>query len=599
MADPVALEGLGSDDRQLLKEAVCDAILERTRKAVSGDGVYGAVVLGEKPSRVLSSGFILPRLNEDGDDETSDIRIAAHGMDVRIRPTSGAVLVQPQLCVYVRAIPTSGELFARGGRLIPRADFNDAARQHIRDEVNRRAAASSPPDPSPRGRAAWRAEITREVYASMGVSVPRGAQLPAGDDRDADESGGALEPSPVLNGRLEIPSNHSRRYEIPQKWIRLEVEAPVLELPLPCDPAGWARLASDHKATLLGRIRAAYTAWIATPYGQDHAWRRLFPPSESFWSADRWDAFVGLARQTPPDPADLIPAFDAQVLVQALNDPLQPGEHSVRIALENLRESDSTLECGLFGVNVTTRLPQAALGPMRLERVRRSYHLAGFMTMPGIGVNGGIEDLGLDGDLRALRTTWMPRYVLPRMRATEIPAVPTSYAVLADPKREVADLQALPATMEEWINRVRTTTVLSAPGEEGSTADETIQETRFRDDLTAWAQEAARITRGIEVLVEARATWRGAPMAPAAAPYRAWLLLNQTFAAANPPRPDEPPPGWRLFQLAFVLAHIPTFASRLPEYADRFDAAFDEDAASLLYMSTGGGKTEAFFSTLR
>jgi hypothetical protein len=51
---------------------------------------------------------------------------------------------------------------------------------------------------------------------------------------------------------------------------------------------------------------------------------------------------------------------------------------------------------------------------MRLERVRRSYHLAGFMTMPAIGVNGGVDDLGIYGGDRRLRTTWMPRYVLPR-----------------------------------------------------------------------------------------------------------------------------------------------------------------------------------------
>ena len=41
------------------------------------EGVHGAVILGEKPSRVLASAFILPRLNEDGDDESSDIKIPA------------------------------------------------------------------------------------------------------------------------------------------------------------------------------------------------------------------------------------------------------------------------------------------------------------------------------------------------------------------------------------------------------------------------------------------------------------------------------------------------------------------------------------------
>ena len=55
---------------------------------------------------------------------------------------------------------------------------------------------------------------------------------------------------------------------------------------------------------------------------------------------------------------------------------------------------------------------------------------------------------------------------------------------------------------------------------------------------------------------------------------------------------------WRLFQLGFILAHIPTFASRMPEFADRFDADRDELSASLLYFATGGGKSEAFFGLL-
>ncbi|MDI3471219.1 MAG: Superfamily II DNA and RNA helicase [Pseudolabrys sp.] len=256
------------------------------------------------------------------------------------------------------------------------------------------------------------------------------------------------------------------------------------------------------------------------------------------------------------------------------------------------------MECGLFNVNLTVELPNDALGPMRLERVRRSYHLAGFMTMPAIGVNGGVSDLGIDEGVRSLRTTWMPRYVLPRTQATEIAAVPTSYGQLGQETTDLSDLAALPQALRDWIDVVARETQLSVPGEEGSAEDEAAQQTRFQDDLRAWRNEAARISAGVALLVEAQGAWRRDRSAAAGVPYRAWLLLNRAFAAASPPREGEPPPGWRLFQLAFVLAHVPTFASRLPDYAGHFDAAFDEDAASLLYMATGGGKTEAFFGTL-
>ena len=598
MAEPRALDGMLWDDRQQLKEAVCDAVLERTRRVVSGEGVHGAAVLGEKPSRVLASAFILPRLNEDGDDESSDIKIPAHGIDFRVRPAAGALRVLPNLSVYVRALPTAAELFGRDGRLIPRADFNDAARQHAKDQISRRASAEIPRGTPSGERAVRRAAISREIYIAMGVGVPPAARLPGGDDRDDAAVEEGVPPSQVLGGRLRIPDRLSRRYDIPQKWIRLRVDVPQLELPLPCDPDRWQALAADHKTELLRSIRTAYFDWIASPIGQNEAWRKLHPPSEAFWEPDAWDRFLANARTVAPNTSDLVPNFDAQVLVQPLHDPLQRQTFSVRIALENLRESDATMECGLFNVDLIVELPNDALGPMRLERVRRSYHLAGFMTMPAIGVNGGVCDLGVREGVRALRTTWMPRYVLPRAQATEIPSVPTSYRQLGLDTADVNELAALPRAMRDWIDVVARETELSVPGEEGSADDEDAQRNRFQDDLRAWRSEAARIAAGVDVLAAAQQAWLHDRSAAAGVPYRAWLLLNRTFAAAAPSRDGEPPAGWRLFQLAFVLAHIPTLASRLPEYAGSFDATFDEDSASLLYMATGGGKTEAFFGTL-
>jgi len=598
MAELRALDGLNADERQLLKEAVCDAVLERTRGVVSGEGPHGAIILGEKPSRSLSSAFVLPRLDEDGDDEASDIRIASHGLDLRLRPSAGSLHLCPSLSVYVRALPLATELFARNGRLIPRADFNDVARAHARAEMSRRAAAEIPAGLQPRDRATRRATISREVYLAMGIAVPVDTQLPGGDDREPGADGGDIPPSPVVGGRLRIPDNLSRRYDIPQKWIRLSVDAPSLEMTLPCDPAVWTNLAAGYKTSLLQAIRNAYETWIASPEGQFNAWRKLRPPSEAFWTPEAWDAFLTAARATPPNLADLIPAFDVNTLVQALPDPLEPGCFSVRIAVENWREDDAKKECGLFTLSMAVELPDSALAPMRLERVRRSYHLAGFMTMPAIGVNGGVIDLGKTGENRTLRTTWMPRYVLPRARATEIDDVPTTYAELASEATDLTALLTLPDTMDRWIDDVAANTRLFAAGEEGSLEDEASQRARFEEDLRVWTDEANRIRKGAELLVASQAASRLSPTAAGAVPYRAWVLLNQSFAAANPQRDNEPPSSWRLFQLAFVLAHVTTLASRLPEYAHSFDAAFDEDAASLLYMSTGGGKTEAFFGTL-
>jgi Helicase conserved C-terminal domain len=597
--DLQSLVAFDNDARQELKEAVCDAVLERVRCVVAGEGAFGATILGDRPSRVLSSGFVLPGLSADGDDETGDIHIDAHGLDVRVGGGESTVRVRPRLSVYVRAMPTSEELFARDGRLVPPADFSEAAADNARQEIRRRAAAQMPPDAAVAERRRMRAAIARAVFTEMGVGIPQGVQLPPGDDRDAAQEGAAdLPPPPVVGGRLRIPDRISRSYQIPQKWVRIPVDAPALELPLPCDPDDWTARSEEHSVLLRRAARDACEAWLKSEAGERDAYRRLRPPSEAFWDPQAWDEFLQRARGTPPEADKIVPTIHARVLAQALPEPTAPGWFSVRLALENLREDDADKECGLFGVSLEVELPERALGPMRLERVRRSYHLAGFMTMPAIGVNGGVEDLGAHEGIRKLRTSWMPRYVLPRMRARAIPSVPTSYLALSDARTDVGLLFALPDAMDVWRNQVRENQRLSGPGEEGTEADEAAQRVRFQEDLLAWEAEARRIRKGCEMIARSRDAWLADPQSSAAIPYRAWLLLNRAFAEANPQREPEPPPSWYPFQFGFVLAHVPTLASRLREFEADFDAAFDEDAASLLYMSTGGGKTEAFFGAL-
>jgi hypothetical protein len=281
------------DQRQELKEAVCDAVLERARQVVTGDGAYGSIILNERPFRKLSSGFVLPRLDVDGDDESSDIRIATHGLDFRIRAGGhGAVVVSPTLNVYVRALPSSDEMFARNGWLVPRADFNDASKRQVRDAINVRSRVEIPPGTPSRERAVLRAAISREVHVALGVGVPPNSAPPVGNDNEIDNAGDAP-PPPRVGDRLRIPDAMSRRYDVPMKWIRLPVEVGSLQLPFPCDPAAWEQEAAAYKNVLKDAILAAYRSWIRSPDGQAGAWRKIRPPSEAFWSREAWDRFLG------------------------------------------------------------------------------------------------------------------------------------------------------------------------------------------------------------------------------------------------------------------------------------------------------------------
>lgn len=599
MVEPAFVTDIDSASIQELKEAVCDAILERTRRAVSGEGGHGDVIVGDKPSRRLASGFILPRINMDGDDESSDIRIAAHGMDLRVcLDGHGTIQIQPKFSVYVRALPSADELFARNGRLIPPADFNATAQQHLRDEIRARLQAFHNGTKGA-ARAKAREMVARAVMKEMGVLVPDGARASGLEDpADEQEDQFATASGQDVSSRLRIPNGVSRSYEIPQKWVRIPVQAPPLVLLLPCSPDEWMATSSNYKPQLIMAAQMACNAWINSPEGQMWAWRPNTVLSEDFWEPGAWERFLAKTRSSRPDLARLVPELDIQILVDPLPDALAPGVASLRIAFENLREHDDKMECAVFGVSLDVNVPSATLVPMRLERVRRSYHLAGFLSMPAVGVNGGVEDRGEINGVRQLKTTWMPRYVLPKMQATVIPQVPTAYSKLREEATDVSMLGELPCEMRRWIEGVKTHTRLSWPGEAGSVEDEAIQQARFREDVIAWHNEADRVAKGADLLARSQADWHKNSNCNAAIPYRAWLLLNQAFADANPPRDNTHEPGWRLFQLAFVLAHIPTLASRVPGFEADFDRTFDEESASLLYMSTGGGKTEAFFGVI-
>ena len=177
--------------------------------------------------------------------------------------------------------------------------------------------------------------------------------------------------------------------------------------------------------------------------------------------------------------------------------------------------------------------------------------------------------------------------------------MPVRYDVLADEATALEDLLALPDAYDRWIETQRD--VDAGAGLEPEFAPQ--ERLAHGEDIAAYVRECGYIRAGITLLIAARDAHRAAATATGetrthlireAAPYRAWLHTNESFRRYGGTRFT----GWRLFQLAFILAHVPTLASRMPEYADHFEAFRDELSATLLYFPTGGGKSEAFFGLL-
>jgi hypothetical protein len=121
----------------------------------------------------------------------------------------------------------------------------------------------------------------------------------------------------------------------------------------------------------------------------------------------------------------------------------------------------------------------------------------------------------------------------------------------------------------------------------------------FRQDLQKWESEMKAVEAGLECLRESHDAWRkrGPQANPKAAAYEAWLAMNEAMADFMKARFGGDDNEWRLFQLAFIVANIPALASRIPEFSHYYDERRD-DAVTLLYFATGGGKSEAFFGLL-
>src|SRR5260370_42491434 len=103
------------------KEAIVDALLNLTWRRTSGAGAEGETIFAVKPSLRFVSGFLLPRFEETGQrDETSDIHISTHGLDLQIaKGPPGQLPTADEFSSYVPALPTWFELHCPQSYLFP------------------------------------------------------------------------------------------------------------------------------------------------------------------------------------------------------------------------------------------------------------------------------------------------------------------------------------------------------------------------------------------------------------------------------------------------------------------------------------------------
>ncbi len=462
------------------------------------------------------------------------------------------------------------------------------------------------------------AEVRRKAYAAHGIKlltedfdtdeVPQ----PSGDVADTDlntpeDAKPALPPIPrLVRDRRELPLGLVDPAPIPGKWTRLDLDLPALEFECDAPDTELALTIEAYNRSLGEAVAAQLEAWVTGP-GATIAWRDVSVQPGETLSEEKWRAAVTALSARPVDRNRLVPDLSRVVVkVERQTDFLDASAISMRIMLDNQSPeptpTDARGRCNtVFNAGLAIEIPAGAHRQLRLDRVEPSYRFREHLEYPAIGLNCGVE-ANIEGSNLRLRTTCAPRFAQPRIVARNLD-LPFQFAVLKDPSFDASRLLELPQEYRAWIERqeARLTGTVTAGLEP---ADAAIETARLRKDIAAQRAEARYIERGVELLIaskkaaDALAAGEGGDrrgLERRAAPWRAWTMTNEAFALRDA---FDPSRGWRLFQMAFVLAHVPVFASRMDEWREAHDPLLDEDGVSLLYFPTGGGKSEAFYGTL-
>lgn len=612
------------------KEAIVDSLVNNLSARLSGRGDFYKVIYGNKPSAVLMSEFILPMPAEErlGDEEADPVRISAHGLDFQIGADSVGEKISVCVtgAVYVRIIPAADEVVS-GGRLEVTFPLTKAARQALRAQVKIALANLTTELSGGKTHPDWPARsiaARKSVYEGLGVpfdntldrtssdsgvlvgtddsesggdSSSTAAQESTGTEGEAPPEGEGTKPELEAPYRAGLPDSLAEPIAPPQKWLRLELALPSFEF----TPQSVEVDAKDATDALNAAIDAQIAAWVAStdePYGgQLWGYRRGMPVRPSH--VRNWPQYLQDIRNSQL--RIVVPKIELRWVVQALPDPTDIACTTIHLALENWtvplnNTNHKELEPSLFQVCMSAELPAKAHRFLHLDRVKPSYRYNQYLKYPALGFNGGVT-LKKEGERHRLTTTWAPRYVLPRSTPTE-QGVELNIERLAEPD-SLEGVKPILGAYEAWLLKVADHPV--GQGLDGPNAAhlEEQEKGKLRKDLASWKAELGAIRCGIEILEASRAHWSGPGVQKSVLgiPFEAWVSMNTAMAKVAKAKGYD---NWRLFQLAFILASIPAFATRIPEFHRFYTAETEQhaNAVTLLYFATGGGKSEAFLGLL-
>ena len=600
-----------------LKEAVVDSLLNLTFARISGHGPDGEVLYGSRPRSILASAFLLPPLRAlgSGDEVTQPIRITAHGFDCQIhRDVAGTVTVRPRLQVYVRVLPSVDDL--KRPDCAPRFRLDDAVRRTLQtqtsDALKARWSIESAGKTYKRrsDHPQWKTieqEVRDQVLEQMGLPKNITTLFSVEEDTGQTNGDGAGEGVLATGG---MPANINdalfRPMELPHKWRRIPLNQDLLPA-LVIDPAlpsgDLALRAQQAGLDLTAAVQMAIRDWADLDDGKAWCFRLgivVFPSQYRSWQ-QRLDAIRADATLQKA-----LPAIDLEWQVKVSSDWSNPKRSNLHVSLENTsvepRRGGDMTDQSVFQMHLDVEMPKALHAPLKLGRVEASYRYNQYLEYPAMGFNGGIQTVQtVDAAQLHLQTTWAPRYTQPRILPKTYKGIDPGMRRLAQ-SDGLAQILPLEAALDDWYKPLDENVDLKAGL--APTDVEALQREQggFSQDKEGWLKEIEAVKAGLRILEESKSVWdktakRGPQPDDRAVVYEAWLSMNETMANVLRDKLETDDGAWRLFQIAFVIAHVPAMASRMKCFRGKYVRERD-DTVTLLYFATGGGKSEAFFGLL-
>ena len=224
------------------------------------------------------------------------------------------------------------------------------------------------------------------------------------------------------------------REQIPQKWLRGDVDLGALRIDLSLRAEAVEHAIAEFNAEMQRRVEAAIDAWQtdddprsggllwAFPAGRGMQSRTITPAEVVSWD----QALVTLRNNRRIARPTILPVLE----YENLEDPLRPDERTIRIILANesdlldakqaaARETDASL----YQVEIAVAFEPDVHRPIRLERIAPSYRYNQYLTYDALGINCGVRRRGLV-DANVLETTSLPTYYQPSIRQFNVSSPP-------------------------------------------------------------------------------------------------------------------------------------------------------------------------------